>query len=76
MFLGVILLCVAGPIQEFEIANSCITYYSVDTYETKEECEYAIKSVLKTDEMQAMLVMPEFDLELNQTECVQTEYFE
>jgi hypothetical protein len=74
MWTAIVVLCIAGSDITIDDFNDvCISYKSDVNYETPEACASSIVNVLKTDEMQAMTSLPEYDLEVQTTECTYNE---
>jgi len=69
MWYGVVLLCVAGVEVDHFNPDVCIWYRSESVIPTEERCLRAVDDLIKTEEMQALLVMPEYDLELSYKGC-------
>lgn len=70
MFIGLIFLCVAGPLTT---DTQCMLYVSDGLYKTEQQCRLSVKSVLKTPEFEAIVKMPEYDTEYRGYKCTKLE---
>lgn len=67
-YIGFVVLCIAGTSQADLPGTMCIRYES-PPFKSLAQCETSLKRVLKSEELKAMMSLPEYDLDLVNHQC-------
>lgn len=68
MWMGIIVLCIAGTTVKDLPGTVCIEYTSPPV-ETKAECDKALAEVMRTDTFKSLITDPRYDLDIDSAQC-------